>query len=328
MNKTIGIVIAVIIIIAAGGGIWYNQSKKTQTQMQAHTDNDGHAMDQHMGSATSEHMEGDGHGTEEHMGQMMGEHGDSESGHGALIAGSRVDMKNISTFKTGKVDFAFKLFSKDAKELTPQDMNVVHESRLHFILVRDDLSTFQHLHPEYKSGLWSVTTTVDQAGGYNIYYDISPVKETAQTLYQGITIGGSTQNPQFPAVSNGKASISGYTVTLSNFSELKTGAETELEFTLAQNGNPVGKVDPYLGAYGHVVGLKEGEAESYLHIHPVTETAPQNGVVKFGTEFSDAGRYTLFAQFKINGQVTTFPITLDVNKGNEQSTDGSKPHGH
>jgi hypothetical protein len=66
------------------------------------------------------------------------------------------------------------------------------------------------------------------------------------------------------------------------------------------------KLEPYLGAAGHVVILDE-KGEHYLHVHPVKE----NETV-FQTEFDRPGVYKIWAEFKQNGKVRVFPFVVEV----------------
>ena len=40
-----------------------------------------------------------------------------------------------------------------------------------------------------------------------------------------------------------------------------------LTATVTQDGEPVTDLQPYLGAYGHLVALRDGDL-GYLHVHP------------------------------------------------------------
>ena len=64
------------------------------------------------------------------------------------------------------------------------------------------------------------------------------------------------------------------------------------------------KVEPYLGANGHLVALREGDL-AFLHVHP-TEG------VQFESTFPTVGRYRLFLQFKHEGRVHTAAFTQEV----------------
>ncbi len=76
----------------------------------------------------------------------------------------------------------------------------------------------------------------------------------------------------------------------------------DIEFEVRQDGG-VAHLDPYLGALGHLVALRNGDL-AYLHVHP-EETDPEDGVVRFAVRFPTAGRYRLFLQAKPNGELIT-----------------------
>lgn len=252
---------------------------------------------------------------------VSGDHA-HDAGHGAKVAGTRIDLQNATNLKPGEVILAFKLYGADAHEFGPNELKVAHEKRMHVILLRDDVTGFQHVHPEYKDGRWTVQTTIANQGLYQMYVDIEPIEESPVTLRVPLTIGGSTQQPQFPSVStNMSATVAGTQATLQLASPLKTKEHTNLTFVLTQNGKPVTQIDPYLGAFGHVVVLRHSDADDYLHGHPITETKPTDGNVVFESEFPVKGRYTIFAQFSINGQVKTFPITVSVDSDGQALAD-------
>lgn len=48
--------------------------------------------------------------------------------------------------------------------------------------------------------------------------------------------------------------------------DLATGF-TELTFEIRRDDGPVSQLEPYLGALGHLVALREGDV-AYLHVHP------------------------------------------------------------
>lgn len=245
--------------------------------------------------------------------------------HGAKLAGSRIDLQNINNLKPGVLTLAFKLYGLDAHEFKPQDLNTEHEKLMHLILVRDDITGFQHLHPEYKDGRWTVLANIPSQGLYQMYADISPKEESPITLRVPITIGGATQQAQAPSISSGgSVEVNGIQATLQNTTSFKTQENTKLIFTLTQNNKPITQIDPYLGAFGHVVVLRHGDPDDYLHGHPVTETKPINGQVEFESEFPTKGIYTIFGQFNIGGQVKIFPITINVTSEGQPSADEIK----
>lgn len=240
------------------------------------------------------------------------DHGD---GAHAVLAGSRITLDNAESFESGSVDFSFKLYGLDGHEFGPNDLKITHEKKMHFILVRDDMTNFQHLHPEYSSNKWSVSTTVAEQGNYQIYVDVEPVEEEPVTLRVPVTIGGTTVNAQAPAPNaDMSAQSKGIKTVLETDGSLKTNEHETLTFTLTQAGSRVATIDPYLGAFGHVVLLRHSDADDYIHVHPITETTPVDGKVSFEAQFPTKGRYTLYAQFNVGGAVQIFPITIDITE--------------
>jgi oxalate decarboxylase/phosphoglucose isomerase-like protein (cupin superfamily) len=74
-------------------------------------------------------------------------------------------------------------------------------------------------------------------------------------------------------------------------------------------------VEPYLGASGHLVVLREGDL-AYLHVHPETE-ASADRQIRFGVEYPSAGRYRMFLQFKHQGRVHTAAFTREADDADE-----------
>jgi hypothetical protein len=84
-----------------------------------------------------------------------------------------------------------------------------------------------------------------------------------------------------------------------------------LDFEVLRDGVPVQDLEPYLGARGHLVALREGDL-AFLHVHPDEEGEAQPGHIGFGVEYPSAGRYRLFLQFKHQGVVQTVAFTREV----------------
>lgn len=255
---------------------------------------------------------------------MVNEHATSE--HVAKAAGTRVDLKNRNAFKPGDIDISFKLYGEDSHPFGSADLKVEHDKKMHLILVRDDMTQFQHIHPEFKDGLWSVKTNISKQGTYQMYIDITPIEETASVLRVPITVGGETVDTASPQPNDEYSAIdAGYKAVLIADQPFRTKELEKWTFYVTKNGQPVKDIQPYLAAFGHVVELRHTDADDFFHVHPVTETKPTDGNVVFEGTFPTKGRYTLYAQFNIGGTVYTFPITVDVSEEGVASV--SKPPG-
>jgi hypothetical protein len=191
----------------------------------------------------------------------------------------------------------FRVVDRDGA--TVRDFDVEHERRMHLILVRRDLTGFQHLHPEQDaSGVWETTARLDHAGSYRLLADFAR-GGTSSTLGADLRVDGRADLRALPEPAD-VATTGGYEVRLAE-------AGGELRFAITRDGRPV-QVEPYLGAGGHLVALRDGDL-AFLHVHP---TAARAGSIGFETEFPSAGRYRLFLQFKHEGRVQTVAFTRAV----------------
>ena len=83
---------------------------------------------------------------------------------------------------------------------------------------------------------------------------------------------------------------------------------SELTFTITRSGKPVTDLQPYLGAYGHLVALGVGDL-AYLHVHPEVLVARAPRPPGLGSPSMPRsplrGQYRLFLDFKAGGLVAT-----------------------
>jgi hypothetical protein len=176
---------------------------------------------------------------------------------------------------------------------------------MHFIVVRRDMTGFQHLHPtENPDGTWSTPVSLPDAGSYRVFADFS-VGGKPYTLADDVTADGSVHSRELPAPGR-SVNTDGLHVSMTE-GATKAGAESRPAFTVTRDGKPVAVRD-YLGAKGHLVALRQGDL-AFLHVHP-----DANGL-KFMATFPTAGRYRLFLQFKTgDGRLHTGAFTQEVTR--------------
>ncbi|MFD7450441.1 hypothetical protein [Kitasatospora sp. NPDC059827] len=204
-------------------------------------------------------------------------------------------------------DLRFRILGADGKPVTAYQQQ--HEKELHLIVAPRDLSTFQHLHPVLAAdGTWSAPTAVPAAGEYRVFADFTPAGAS-----EGLTLGADLHAAgdlrPAPLPDTGRtATVDGYTVTLGG--DLTPGRSSHLTLDVSKDGAPVTDLQPYLGAYGHLVALRAGDL-AYLHVHPDT-TTPGPGI-GFTTTAPSGGGYRLFLDFRHQGTVRTaaFTVTAD-----------------
>ena len=188
-----------------------------------------------------------------------------------------------------------------------------HEKQLHLIVVRRDMVGFQHVHPVLDGdGTWSVPVDLSRAGDYRVFADFVPAGGEALTLGADLHVAG-RYDPQPLPVAQTKTVVDGYTVTLSGTP--KANESSMLTLTVSRNGKPVTDLQPYLGAYGHLVALRASDL-AYLHVHPIGEpgdgTTPAGPEIGFHTTVPSNGDYRLFLDFKHDGVVRTAEFTVSV----------------
>lgn len=205
----------------------------------------------------------------------------------------------------GRQRLAFHVLGPDGAAVTSYD--VEHEKELHLILVRRDLTGFQHLHPVRDAdGTWSVDADLTP-GVWRVLADAVPSGADPVVLGTDLMVPGDFA-PEPLGEQTLATSVDGYDVTLGGV--LSPGTETELAVTVQRDGEPVTDLEPYLGAAGHLVALRAGDL-GYLHAHP-DDAARGDAVIRFHTAFPTAGTYRLFLDFQHDGVVRTAVFTVDV----------------
>lgn len=208
-------------------------------------------------------------------------------------------------------ELAFTLTDPTGAPVT--DFAVAHEQRLHLVVVRSDGAHYRHAHPELDdAGRWSVPWTWDAAGTYRVYADAVPTGGDPITLSRTVEVAGDVV-PVRAGAPTTTASVDGYDVTLDG--SLQVGTASRLTLEVTRDGEPVTTLEPYLGAFGHLVALRDGDL-AYLHAHPEgAEAAPgevSGPTVAFAVEAPTAGRYLLYLDFQVEGQVRTAAFTVEA----------------
>jgi len=233
----------------------------------------------------------------------------------------RLDQAVVSAGTAVPVSFTIE--DADGNPVTEYD--VEHEKELHLIAVRRDFSGFQHVHPERADdGTWSTTVNLT-SGQWRLFADFKATGAEAITLGNDLAVRGDNQPAEPPSADSTTATVDDYTVTLEG--DLAAGAEAKLTLNVTRDGEPVTDLEPYLGAYGHLVALRAGDL-AYLHVHP--EGTPDDGVtapgpdVVFFANVPSPDRYHLFLDFKHEGVVRTaaFTVTGSADTASDDESDG------
>jgi hypothetical protein len=213
------------------------------------------------------------------------------------------------------------------------DFAIAHEKIMHFIVVRKDLTQFQHLHPDFnqETGEFRVPVTFSAPGPYRFFADFTPGTDNPMqlpvTVSSDLTVGDVTDfQPQevTPDTKNGVSVPPDYHVTYTLPTELRSQTPVTYSLVVEKDNQPV-TLENYLGALGHSVVLKAGTL-AYIHTHAGEQgdamehgehsghamLPAQENKIDFSTTFPDAGIYRIFTQFQHQGNVLTTAYTVAV----------------
>lgn len=270
-------------------------------------------------SAASEQVHESNAGHDESHGGEAEDGGAAEGGAGAQSAGAVTGVTasdrgytltdiQAPTAAGDAGTLSFVITGPDGEPVT--DYDVAHEKELHLIAVRTDGAEFRHEHPTLGAdGRWVMPWTWDAAGGYRLYADTTP-----SALGDGLVLTGSVLVEGAVAASalpDGvmTADAGPYEVTMTG--DLAAGSASTLSFAVSRDGEPV-ELEPYLGADGHLVALREGDL-AYLHVHPEHVDGHEPGTVSFAAEVPSAGAYLLYLDVQIDGEVHTAAFRVEAS---------------
>ncbi|UFP93185.1 hypothetical protein [Gloeobacter morelensis] len=274
---------------------------------------------------------------EAHNPQKTGTPMHSGGHHRAQKSAAQLGITPTVNLRVGQPKtFTLQVRNADGKPIG--DFATVHEKLLHLIVVDSDLGYYNHVHPTYLgSGRFEIALDFPRSGKYVVFADFTPKGGAPQVQAQELRVSGATPPPPTtlkPDLNLTKSREDLTATLLWDAGAVRPGREVTVAFALKDSeGKPAADLQPYLGAMGHLVVLKQSktlQAASYLHAHPDSAPAEQSeaamaaahaghnasksapGVVSFATTFPEPGLYKLWGEFKRNGQVHTFDFVVAI----------------
>lgn len=227
------------------------------------------------------------------------------------------------------------------KESESVALDLQHEKKIHLIVVSEDLSYFEHIHPDYQSdgsyqikvlgkgqnytqGTGKNETKFENGGNYFLFADYKPTGGSHQVEKVPVKVAGATKAPVTFKGDKLSGNADNYYVNLAaTGGKLITGTQMHIAGTVLKDGKQIDAttLEDYLGAKAHMVVISLDEKE-YLHVHPDVA----DGKFDLHTTFKKPGIYRGWIQFQAEGKVRTIDFTMNVGQGTaddaKKATDG------
>lgn len=229
-----------------------------------------------------------------------------------------VELKSVGSTEAGK-PVALRFTIRDTKtKAVVKDFDIAHTKVFHLLMASRDLSWFAHEHPEAQpDGTFTISQVFPSGGEYRVYADVAPRGAGSQILGTSLKVSGAAPKPVALVPSATKNTVDGITASFSAANPIPVGRSTSLAFLLtdARSGQPITDLEPYLGAFGHLMIIHQ-DGQTVVHSHPAEDEAglaqSRKGNVLFNARFPKPGIYKAWGQFQRGGKVITIPFVLKI----------------
>jgi hypothetical protein len=206
---------------------------------------------------------------------------------------------------------------------SPVALDEVHEHKMHVIIVSNDLSWYNHVHPVYQpDGSYKIEQAFPAGGEYIVFSDYQPTGSTNQVHRSVLGVNGNAKPKASFTAQELTDETDGYVVTMvPQAGKFLTNNLNHIGVNVTKDGKPYTNFESIMGAKGHLVIISM-DGQQYLHVHP----DEVDGKLDLHTQFAQPGLYRAFFQFQTNGKLHTSYFTLDVKEG--KAGELGEEHGH
>lgn len=251
-----------------------------------------------------------------------GDHGkekkDPHAGHGGHGQSTLMVSSEPKEIEAGK-EAVLKLMIHDAKNAMVKDLEIIHEQKVHLIMVHSNLDHFVHLHPDVDNAGNIVTKHTFPVGGtYYLFADHKPKGGEQATARADLKVKveanakAPQSEPDLKVNVPGKVAGDALSADVS-ITGAKKGGEASIQFELHDaNGKAVEDLQPYMGERGHLVVIS-ADGKHYVHAHPASEKETAKNRVVFHAHFPSTGLFKGWGQFRRQGEIRVIPFVMKVD---------------
>jgi hypothetical protein len=223
--------------------------------------------------------------------------------------GFRFEPVTVPAGRGSALPLAFRIIGPSGQPQTSFPENQTRQ--LHFFVVRDDMQSYQHVHPALQGDAWHTTVSVPDGGTYRMYAEfIGRDPSHPIVLGSAFIIPGDTVFVPLPAPADSYP-VDGYTVTRADgTSKPPVGKPSTIRLRITDPAGKAVEPEEHLGAYGHLTGFN-AVLLSVTHLHP-TQQRSVDGELTFHAQFPERGEYRLFLEFRTGGDIRTAAFTIFV----------------
>ena len=220
---------------------------------------------------------------------------------------------------------AFRINDATTGDLTTR-YTKLYEKFIHLVVVDSSLTTFSHIHPDFKDGKFTITTIFPKSDLYHLYINVQPYGAIEQQFAFTLPVGEGLSSKSEQVIDDTQVkTFSSFQVAFTHpslkASELSLGNQI-LSFNLKNpDGSSATNLRSYLGAFGHLVMINQASYE-YIHVHPTpiqvltadSKGGPQVNFQPLGLYGPiKPGIYRVFAEFNPDNKLITTNFTVTIN---------------
>lgn len=242
------------------------------------------------------------------------------------------DIVSAGATTTLAIELAYVI---DGQRTPVQEVAIAHDRAVHLLVIGEDLQTFSHVHPEKvpdTQGRYTIDHVFPKAGKYVLLVDYVVKGREIQERFEVAVTGEETMAEFVPDYTRTKT-YGEYEVTLHAPEKIQTGESLLFTYEITKNGEPVKDLEPYLAAAMHIGVIRSDLRQSfhthgeiyvpgssmfqfllrnYIAYHAHFVPAKFGPKVQVPVEFDLPGTYTLFGEFKDEGEVVVTEFVVGV----------------
>jgi len=260
----------------------------------------------------------------------------AQRGVWALASGRPEVRAQLSVQSSGEARNRLDISQYERNATQPiRNYDIDQTKLLHLILVRDDFSSFQHVHPAFSNGHFTIDVALDAGHRYYAFSDSKPSNHPQQVFRYTLQSGAPPHHADTTIWAHATQTLAGpYQVSVATV-HLNAGKDANVNLDVTKNGRIATDLHPYLGAAAHAVFINTASL-AYVHVHPMTadqfekmqDMAGMHGMSMEHSELAPnekvtgrmylmvpalkPGLYKLWLQFQGGSQLYVAPFTIAV----------------